>query len=154
VERYERIVAIAATSEGFSRREVGRHRWAEIRAMWNMRKEGFKELYDKLPSPKPPFEDVWRLSGGNSRILSRLYQLDWNVNTIINVLIEEKEITPTFVGRWRSWLELAVEDPDNLWDPNTPEELVNELIRKNLILYHIRVGLRGYGLMSHPLRRI
>jgi hypothetical protein len=153
VESYERIVAIVATSEGLSRREIGRHLWAWSMPMWNMGKEGFEELYSKLPSPKPPFEDVWRLSGGNPRILSRLYQLDWNVNTIINVLIEEKEITPTFVGRWRSWLELAVEDPDNLWDPNTPEELVNELIRKNLILYHVRDRVEGLWIDEPPPKK-
>jgi len=51
------------------------------------------------------------------------------------------------------WLELAVEDPDNLWDPNTPEELVNELIRKNLILYHIRDRAEGLWIDEPPPKK-
>jgi hypothetical protein len=38
-ESYGRIVAIAVTSEGLSRWEIGRHLWAELRGMWNMRRE-------------------------------------------------------------------------------------------------------------------
>lgn len=56
---YERIVAVAATSEGLSRREIGRHRWGRLMMMWNMPREGFRQLYEKLPGPKPPFEEVW-----------------------------------------------------------------------------------------------
>jgi hypothetical protein len=47
---YEKVVAIAATSEGFSRREIRRHKWAAIRPMWNMSKKEFEELYEKLPN--------------------------------------------------------------------------------------------------------
>jgi len=47
-ENYEKIVAVAATSEGLSKTEIGRHRWADIRAMWNMSREGFEELYKEL----------------------------------------------------------------------------------------------------------
>jgi hypothetical protein len=32
--------------------------------MWNMPREGFRQLYETLPGEKPPFEDVWRLTGG------------------------------------------------------------------------------------------
>ncbi|PLC61197.1 AAA family ATPase, partial [Vulcanisaeta sp. EB80] len=56
-EHYEKIVAIAATSEGLSREEIGRHLWSMIMPMWNMPKEGFRQLYDKVPGQKPPFED-------------------------------------------------------------------------------------------------
>jgi len=41
------------------------------------------------------------------------------------------------VARWRKWLELAVEDPDHLWSPDAPEELINELISRNLIVYDL-----------------
>jgi len=51
---YENIIVLVATSEGVSRREIGRHLWAELRPMWNMPKEGFHQLYDKMPEPKPP----------------------------------------------------------------------------------------------------
>ena len=134
---YEKIVVIAATSEGVSRREIGRHRWAEIMPIWNMSRRGFEELYEKLPNPKPPVDETWRLTGGNPYILERLYKTRWSVNIIINRLIGEKEITPSFVGTWRGWLEKAVEDSDNLWSVDTPQELVDKLIAKNLIVYNM-----------------
>jgi hypothetical protein len=52
-------------------------------------------------------------------------------------VIEWRKLTPTFISRWRSWLEKAVEDPDNLWSPETPKELTNELEAKNLITYFL-----------------
>ena len=62
--RYERLVVLVAAGEGVSRREVGRHLWAEVAPMWNMSREGFQQLYDKIPSPKPPLDEAWRLTGG------------------------------------------------------------------------------------------
>jgi replication-associated recombination protein RarA len=56
---YEGMVAIVATSEGMTRREIGRHRWASLRPIWNMSRRGFEELYDKIPNPKPEL----RISG-------------------------------------------------------------------------------------------
>jgi hypothetical protein len=143
-ESYERIVAVAATSEGLSRFEIGRHRWAEIRAMWNMPREGFEELYEKIPGPKPSFDDVWRLTGGNPAFLSRLYQARWDANAVIHLLIEDKGISPSFISKWRKWLEEAVRDPDTLWAPDAPQELINELIERNLIVYimHRRLEYR------------
>jgi hypothetical protein len=39
--KYENIVVLVATSEGVSRREIGRHRWARLMPMWNMARNGF-----------------------------------------------------------------------------------------------------------------
>ena len=33
---YESIVAIAATSEGLTGSEIGKHKWADLAPMWNM----------------------------------------------------------------------------------------------------------------------
>jgi len=137
-ESYESIVAIVATSEGITRWRIGRHRWAWLIPMWNMSKEGFRGLYEKLPGSKSSFEDVWRLAGGNPDMLSQLYQVRWDFNVIVKSLIEEKRLTPTFINTWRSWLEKAVEDPDTLWSPEVPGELVNELESRNLIIYFLR----------------
>jgi len=134
---YEKIIAVAATSEGLSRAEIGRHRWADVMPMWNMPREGFQRLYEKLPGPKPPFEEVWRWTGGNPGMLSRLYSTGWNSGAVVTRLIREKRLTPDFVARWRSWLEKAVEDPEALWSPDTPEELIKQLVEKNLIVYNI-----------------
>jgi energy-coupling factor transporter ATP-binding protein EcfA2 len=137
-EQYEKIVIIAATSEGFSRWRIGRHRWAWIMPMWNMPKKSFEELYEKIPGPKPSFEEVWRLTGGNPEVLKTLYINKWNIEQVTNVIIRSKRINREFTSKWRSWLERAVEDPDALWwGENVPEELVNELIERNLIIYDL-----------------
>ncbi|WP_292000194.1 ATP-binding protein [Caldivirga sp.] len=134
---YERVITIVATSEGVSLREVGRHNWAEFKPIWNMPREGFKQLYDQIPGGKPPFEDMWQVTGGNPRTLLRLYKNNWNMENTVKELIREKDITPQFTAKWRTWLEKAVEDPDTLWNPDAPEELINELIRMNLILHNL-----------------
>jgi hypothetical protein len=137
VYRYENIVVLVATSEGVSRREIGRHFWAELRPMWNMPKEGFQQLYDKIPEPKPPFEEVWRWTGGNPRMLGRLYSSGWAVGRVAEDVIREKGLTAEFVRRWGRWLELAVEDPEVLWAGGAPEELARELEARNLIVYNM-----------------
>jgi hypothetical protein len=137
VYRYENIVVLVATSEGVSRREIGRHFWAELRPMWNMPQEGFQQLYDKMPEPKPPFEDVWRWTGGNPRMLGRLYSSGWAVGRVAEDVIREKGLTAEFVRRWGRWLEAAVEDPEVLWAGGAPEEFVKELEARNLIVYNM-----------------
>jgi hypothetical protein len=134
---YEKIVAIVVTSEGMTRKEIGRHRWASLRPMWNMSRKGFEELYEKIPGLKPEFEDIWKLTGGNPDALSKLYQAEWNVNRVITELINSKEITSSFIEKWKYWLDEAVKDPDILWRANVPDELVRELIAKNLIVYNM-----------------
>jgi hypothetical protein len=137
VYRYENIVVLVATSEGVSKREIGRHFWAVLRPMWNMPKEGFQQLYDKMPEPKPPFEDVWRWTGGNPRMLGRLYTSGWAVGRVAEDVIREKGLTAEFVRRWRRWLEEAVEDPEVLWAGGAPEGLARELEARNLIVYNM-----------------
>jgi hypothetical protein len=105
--------------------------------MWNMSKEGFKELYNKLPEPKPDFEDVWRLCGGNPFILEQLYQVRWDVNKVITNLIKGRELTPNLISKWGELIKSAIDDPDVLWSPETSKELINELIKKNLIVYDL-----------------
>ena len=79
--------------------------------MWNMSRKGFEELYERIPGFKPGFEDVWRLTGGNPYMLVQLYTINWHTTKIIDTLMDEKKLTPGFIGKWRKWLELAVEDP-------------------------------------------
>jgi len=120
---YEKIVAIAVTSEGVTREEIGRHLWAELRPMWNMPREGFQQLYEKLPGPKPPFEETWRWAGGNPRMLGGLYECGWDVEEVVLRLMREMELTAEFVRWWGRCLEEAVEDPETLWTDGAPEEL-------------------------------
>lgn len=137
VYSYENIVVLVATSEGVSRCEIGRHLWAELRPMWNMPKEGFHQLYEKLPGPKPSFEEAWRWTGGNPRMLGRLHTAGWAAERVVVDVLREKGLTAEFVRRWRRWLEEAVEDPETLWTDDVPEELIRELEARNLVVYNM-----------------
>jgi hypothetical protein len=145
---YEKIIAVVVTSEGITREGIGRHRWAELRAMWNMSREGFEELYEQIRKRTsgsiPGFEDVWMLTGGNPGMLAQLYRASWDINAVTTTLIEDRKLTSSFINKWRHWLEEAIRDPDILWSADTPEELVNELKARNLIIYnmHSRIKIR------------
>jgi hypothetical protein len=134
---YESIVVIAATSEGATREKIGRHLWALPRPMWNMSREGFERLYKQLPDPKPDLEEARRMTGGNPRALSLLHQAGWSAERAVADLAEAKGLAPSFVEKWRRWLEETVEDPDTLWRADTPEELIRELVARNLIVYNV-----------------
>ena len=136
-EGYESIVAIAATSEGLSRREIGRHRWATLRPMWNMSKKGLEELYERIPGPKPRLEDAWRLTGGNPEMLARLYEAEWKVDAVVADLARAKDLTEGFIRKWGPHLKRVVEDPQSLWEEDFPDGLREELIAKNLIVYNM-----------------
>jgi len=131
---YERIVAIVATSEGRSRAEIGRHEWSDLIPMWNMSKNDFRELYDQIPGEKPSFEDVWRITGGNPRILRELYKSRWDINEVLTRIIRSKRLSPNFIKKWSRYLEKIIEDPDYLWSGDVPERLLDILLAKNLVI--------------------
>ncbi|MEM3994277.1 MAG: ATP-binding protein [Thermofilum sp.] len=114
---YERVVAVIATSEGVNKREIGRHRWAYLTPMWNLPREGFRQLYDQIPGEKAPFEEVWKITSGNPKLLGELYKTRWDVEEVLARLVDEKKID-VFVGglgeREKELLRQAVEDPDSL----------------------------------------
>jgi len=135
-ERYECVVAIAATSEGTSRREIGRHLWAKMMPMWNMSRKGFEELYEKVPGPKPRLEDAWAITGGNPRILSQLYEAEWGVDAVIKNLIDSKGLdyfASSLTSDERGYLLEAIEDPDTLL-ARERIPLLNRLVELNLIV--------------------
>jgi hypothetical protein len=136
---YERMVVIVATSEGVSRAEIGRHRWANLMPMWNMSREGFEQLYRQIPGPKPSFEEVWRLTGGNPGMLAKLYQARWSVGEVIKSIIASKDLD-TFIlslsAEERKWLMETVENPDTL-PAKEKLTLMQKLIELNLIISSI-----------------
>jgi len=97
---YEKIVVLVSSSEGVSRERIGRHTWADIHIIWNMPREGFKQLYDMLLGPKPLFEDVWRLTGGNPGYLGELYRYGWSAEAVVNRIIRERDVKRLAV-KWR-----------------------------------------------------
>ncbi len=148
---YEKIVVLVSSSEGLTRRKVGRHRWAELLTLWNMPRKGFYQLYEFLPREKPLFEDVWRWTGGNPKALEELYRNGWSVERVVNKVILGRDLTYTFTKRWREHLEKAVEDPDYLWyGLDKVEELVRELVERNLIVYHLPPRNHDYWIDQPP----
>jgi energy-coupling factor transporter ATP-binding protein EcfA2 len=131
---YEKMVVLVATSEGLTRYEIGRHRWAEILPMWNMNRESFEQLYQKIPGQKPQLEEAWKLTGGNPYILRELYRKQWNVDVIITGIIEAKALrrfVTSMKEEERGWLREALDDPDTLY---TRERLslLHKLVEINL----------------------
>ena len=112
--RYDKMVIIAALSEGVTRERVGRHRWAELRAVWNMPREGLRNLYEQLPGHKPS-DKVWKWTGGNPWALALLYEEEWDVEKAAKKLAAERRLT-VFVHSLndveREALKEALEDPD------------------------------------------
>jgi len=136
---YERMVVIMATSEGVSKAEIGRHRWADLMPMWNMSREGFEQLYRQIPGPKPSFEKVWRITGGNPGMLAKLYKAKWSVDEVIKSITTSKDLD-TFIlslsAEERKWLLEAVENPDTL-PAKEKLPLMQKLIELNLIISSI-----------------
>lgn len=135
---YESAVAVVATSGeggGVSLGELSKHRWADLRVMWNMSQGGFKQLYELLPGQKPSFEVAWRLTGGNPSALAKLYEENWDVSKVVEEVVVKGDFS--FLQTWRSWLEEAVEDPDVLWRVDAPRELVERLVEWNFIVFNL-----------------
>ena len=89
-----------------------------------------------MPGDKPPFEEVWRATGGNPRLLGELYEAGWDVNGVVKRILERKRISE-FIKALRDdekeILRKALEDPDVLF---TREDipLMNKLVDMNLIM--------------------
>ena len=146
---YERIVVLVSSSEGVTRAKVGRHRWAHIYTLWNMDREGFRELYNQLPGSKPGFDRVWRLAGGNPWVLAELYANNWDAGRVID-LIAGRGLEGLIAGLTRGQLKIleeALEDPDALIEELKKAEtlkgkkeasrLIDRLVELNMILYTI-----------------
>ena len=133
---YDVMITVAATSEGMSRREIGRHRWAYLIPMWNMSKEGFKQLYDQIQGEKPDFKRIWELTGGNPKLLGELYKAGWNEGKVLDVIVESRGLR-NFIAMLsheeRAWLREAVEDPDALFTRERMR-LLDKLVELNLVV--------------------
>jgi len=135
--RYDKIIVLVASSEGITRERVGRHRWSEIRVMWNMPREGLHKLYELLPGHKPPFEEVWKWTGGNPWILASLYETGWDTEKITKKLAAERRLTAfieSLNDTERETLKEALENPDIILKRiRDTQRLERGLIELNLI---------------------
>lgn len=133
---YDNIVAIVATSEGVTRERIGRHRWAILRPMWNISREGFEELVEKIPGTKPSTDDLWMITGGNPDALRRLYQANWEINSVVKDVITSRKLEALISSlndEEKKWLIEAVKDPDTLF-VRERLELLKRLVEINLMI--------------------
>jgi len=151
-EGLEKAVLIVGSSEGITKTRVGRHRWASIRIMWNMPREGFRELYDQIPGEKPPFEEVWKLTGGSPGMLRKLYMYSWSADAVIDGIVAARGLK-RFVDRLTEVqhrvLEESIENPDvlviRLREARTKQEkdevlaLMESLVELNLIVDDVSI---------------
>jgi AAA+ ATPase superfamily predicted ATPase len=133
---YEAIVSIITTSEGGTRGKIGRHLWALLKPLWNMSRNGFEELYEKIPGQKPSFEKIWKITGDNPRMLAELYGFKWDVELAIRNLTESKKLD-IFISSLsddeKKWLSEAIIGPDSLLTKDRIP-LLNKLVELNLII--------------------
>jgi len=137
---YERIVILVSSSEGITRERIGRHRWATFRIMWNMSREGFKQLYDQIPGEKPQFEEIWRLTGGNPAALEQLYRYSWRFDRTIDDIAMRKNLRIFISSLSSTELEILkdiLREPDIIIErlrESEAQKLRMKLIELNLIV--------------------
>jgi len=170
---YDNIVAIVATSEGVTRERIGRHRWAILRPIWNMSREGFEELVEKIPGAKPSTDDLWMITGGNPDALRRLYQANWDINSVVKDVITSRKLealVSSLNDEEKKWLIEATGDPDTLF-VRERLELLKRLVEANIMIdtlpertydewidqpppeRELKIGVGGYVAWQTPLYR-
>jgi len=162
-EGLEKAVIIVGSSEGATKTRVGRHSWADIYLVWNMSKEGFRELYDQIPGEKPPFEEAWKLTGGNPRVLRDLYLSGWSLEEAAEKSVTGrglKKVIGDLTESQRRILVESVEDPDMLYrrlrEAQTKEvkrrisELIDRLVELNLIVDDVSIRSRHIWIDEPP----
>jgi len=131
----KRALILLTTSEGVSRREVARHGWADIKEVWNLNYSGLRELYSQLPEPKPDYSQVWRITGGNPRILKQYYMRDWDTESLVQWLVVERnlrnEVAEIVKRHGKDVLVEGLENPDLLLKDY---ELYLELEKLSLVI--------------------
>ena len=139
------VLIIATTSEGYSLNRVMRHRWASISLIWNLGKEGFKELSEQLnPPSNNVVEEAWKMTGGNPRALIELaIKHSWDVDSwkdyLLRKLVEVYRIVK--VENVVEEVREIVDDPDNIYRKATKrmDKAYRILLDENMITYkHMR----------------
>ena len=137
VEEYEpeAFNIIVSTSEGESLELIQRHRHAVTRLLWNLAKDPFHELVEKLGAPESLDRGrLWRLLGGNpGKLVELAYNYEWRLDEMLSeytarlrsVVAKAQE-----KGLGEKLLE-ATRDPDIL----AAEPVLREiLVHANLVL--------------------
>jgi hypothetical protein len=101
-----------------------------------MSRSGFEELYEKIPGQKPSFEKIWKITGGNPRMLAQLYEFKWDIELVIRNLTEAKKLDifiSSLSNDEKKWLSEAIIDPDSLLAKDRIP-LLNKLVELNLVI--------------------
>ncbi len=147
-EGAERVVILIATSDGESRKVLGRASVSAQRLLWNMDQDSFQELVNELGRLnkfqnwkrsiiKSSHEEVrrrcgndvgcilWSYSGGNPRSLESLANENWNPRTWVKRLA---------AMRIRPLLDTGIVSPRSLIDdPDSDDHLADIMTQHNLM---------------------
>jgi hypothetical protein len=124
----DRVFVVIASSEGASLEAVGRHMWANVKTLWNLARDGFRELIGQTKLDAD-FEKLWRATGGNPRAVEMLDEEGWQEAKLVEKIHRSRRLDTGILARHRTALEEALENPDALLKAH--RELVDYLIHKN-----------------------
>ncbi len=155
-ERYSprSILIIATTSEGKSLDLILRHRYAKVKLIWNLPRNGFNELINELnPSNNRIADKIWYFTGGNPRaVIEIAYSYGWNIDLWLKDL---KKILIKFITIIRSEnlvneLKLVIENPDMVYEEASKNmmKLYNILVEENLFIYKFTSTISGIDLVQ------
>ena len=109
--------------------------------MWNMEREGFRDLFYELNPPNNmSFDRVWNLFGGNpGKLIELAYRYEWKLSTMLKIYEARiRELVKRIIRR--GLIKELREFVDNILDAeNSTDErmelLENMLEEENLVLY-------------------
>ena len=114
-----------------------------------------KSFTKKIPGQKPTFENIWKITGGNPRMLAQLYEFEWDVELVAKNIAESKKLD-TFISSLcddeKKWLSEAIIDPDTLL-ANDRISLLNKLVELNLVIDAVPERDQRIWIDAPPLER-
>ncbi len=140
-----KALVVILTSEGVSKRILSKHTYLVIDMLWNIGYNGFIELVKQL-DPPIDYNALWKLVGGNPRMLYLLAQLEWSIDKLYaQVYSRVREQLPTIKEELSS-IGYGISDLGEVIDnPDSNSEIARILEKYN---YMIRLWSGGYILKS------
>ena len=130
VEEYEpeAFNIIVSTSEGESLELIQRHRHAVARLLWNLAKDPFQVLAEKLGAPESiDRERLWRLLGGNpGKLVELAYNYDWGLDEMLSEYLDRLRVVATEAAE-KGLVEKLLEATSN------PDILVGEPVLREML---------------------
>ncbi len=145
------ILVVTTTSEGETLDIVSKHTYTHPRLVWNLPYQAHQKLIEHLnPPPNIDTHSLWRLTGGNPRLLIDIaYTYNWNTRQWLNHLQKRLKRVLHKIKQHglTSQLKQAIEDPDTLEEN---QQLYHILLKENLVIYKDMPTLTQEEVKSDP----